>query len=80
MDDEFAAAIDAVAAHFDVAVVHFDQSMNQRETETKSAFGARERADDLIKSFKQMGQIFSGNSNARVFNADDDRIACLFDV
>ena len=52
MDDEFAAAIDAVAAHFDVAVVHFDQSMNQRETETKPAFGARERAVDLIKQFK----------------------------
>src|SRR5262245_34432092 len=49
MDDEFAAAIDAVAAHFDVTVVHFDQSMNQRETETQPAFGARERAVDLIK-------------------------------
>ena len=36
MDDEFAAAIDAVAAHFDVAVVHFDQPMNQRETEIRA--------------------------------------------
>ena len=49
MHDKLAAAVQAVAADFYLAVVHLDQTMDQCEPQPKTAFGPGEGAVDLIK-------------------------------
>ena len=55
MHDEFAAAPESLAAHFDAAAVQRHQALHQREADAEAALGAIDRGVHLREHREQAG-------------------------
>ena len=72
MNDEFAPLAYTLTARADTTTVHLQQPMNQRQTDAEPSLPTFVLGMDLCKEIKNSWQLLSGNTHARVTDADGD--------
>src|SRR5262249_40284434 len=77
---EFGSMPHTLAAGFDAASVHFDQTLDQCQSDSETAFALGQAVVGLCKKIKHIGQDVRWDTNPVILDGKGDRLVACFGV